>query len=75
MPTEAEIEKWQARLTQAEDALHELLTGAQVVRVEYDGDMQEYTRTTEDRLRAYIRELQGKLGLVRKRPRSRRVSF
>ncbi|MBB3995298.1 hypothetical protein GGR95_002953 [Sulfitobacter undariae] len=73
MPTETE--KKQARLDQAEQALHDLLTGEQVVRVEYDGDMQEYTRTTEHRLRAYIQELKIDLGLVVKKARSRRVLF
>jgi hypothetical protein len=73
MPTDTET--LQARLTQAEDALHQLLTGAQVVRIEYEGDTQEYTRASEDRLRRYIRELRVALGQIPKRTGSRRVLF
>lgn len=75
MTTMTKSETLQLRLDQAETALHDLLTGAQVVRVEYDGDTQEFTRSSEGKLRRYIRELKTSLGQVTRRSSSRTVTF
>ncbi|SDE90429.1 gpW family head-tail joining protein [Limimaricola pyoseonensis] len=64
----------QARLDEAEGALHQLMTGSQVVAVGYDGDRQEYSRANEAGLRRYIRSLKRQLGQA-VGTRSRRVIY
>ena len=53
----------QARLAEAETALHALSTGRQVVEVERNGKKLKYTPTDVGGLRAYIAELKRALGL------------
>lgn len=64
-------EKLQARLDQAENALHLLMTGQQQVEVQYDGHTVKYTSATSSGLRAYITELEVKLG--KKKGRSKAI--
>ncbi len=52
----------QARLDEAEQALHELLTGRRAVTVDYDGTRTQFTAAEEAKLRAYIDELKRQLG-------------
>ncbi len=73
MPTENEI--LLERLGAAETALHELLLGGGVVKVDYDGHMTEFTRANETGLRRYIAELKRKTGQVCGGRMSRRVIF
>lgn len=63
-----------ARLAEAEDALHRLLTGAQEVSIEYEGSATTYSRSSEAGLRQYIRELKKQLGQP-VASRSRRVVY
>lgn len=53
----------QARLTEAEEALHRLQIGEQTASVGYDGKSVSYTQANIGALRAYIRELEAALGL------------
>lgn len=64
----------EARLSEAETALHDLMMGATVVRCEYDGGSTEFTRTSEDKLRRYIASLKRDLGQDVS-ARTRRVVF
>ena len=61
--TEEERTLYTARLTEAEGALHNLLTGqhARVV-VDSNGERIEFTAANADKLRAYIAQLQIALG-------------
>lgn len=52
----------QARLVEAEAALHKLMLGNQRVTVSYDGKSVTYTAATAAGLRAYIVELRAQLG-------------
>ena len=52
----------EARLAEAEDALHRLMIGVQEVSVEYDGHSTTYARGSEEKLRRYIRDLRQQLG-------------
>ncbi len=52
----------QARLTEAETALHKLVMGSKEVTVSYDGKSVTFAQTDESRLRSYIAELNSKLG-------------
>ncbi|MBO9451454.1 hypothetical protein J7426_14365 [Tropicibacter sp. R16_0] len=63
------------RLTSAEEALHKLMTGTQVVSVDYDGAATTFSKASEVQLRRYIRELQRKLGKPSSGRSSRRVAF
>lgn len=55
---------YQARLTEAETALHDIMLGGSVrVFVDQNGERVEYTATSADRLRAYIMNLRVSLGL------------
>ncbi|ASV87135.1 gpW family protein [Ochrobactrum quorumnocens] len=65
----------QKRLTEAQDALHRLLTGAATVQLSYQGESVTYTTADEGKLRNYIRELESQLGLAPSRSRARRVVF
>lgn len=56
---------YQARLTEAEGALHTLLMGGQArTYVDQNGERVEYTAANAGRLRAYIAELKLKLGVT-----------
>lgn len=66
-------EKLEAQLAEAEDALHRLLTGGQVTKVDYDGHGTEFAKPNEAALRRRINELKRKLGYGRSG--SRRISF
>ncbi len=53
------------RLKEAEDALHELLTGERaMVYVGQSGERVQYQAVSTDRLRAYIADLRSQLGLA-----------
>lgn len=60
----ATTEELQTRLTEAETALHRLMTGQSTARISYDGRDVEYTRAKVGDLRAYISELKSSLGLT-----------
>lgn len=53
----------QARLTEAEAALHDLQTGRREVSVGYDGRSVTFTQASIGQLRAYIADLKSQLGL------------
>ncbi|WP_439273556.1 gpW family head-tail joining protein [Pseudochrobactrum sp. HB0163] len=66
----------QARLTEAETALHKLMVGNATVQLSYQGESVTFTTADEGRLRLYIRELRMQLGLEStSRTRTRRVVF
>lgn len=67
----SEKEILEARLSEAETALHSLMIGQSVTVVDYDGRSTRYAPSDEGRLRAYIRELQQSLG---KGPRRRAIA-
>lgn len=53
----------QQRLDEAEDALHRLMTGAQVVQFrDANGEQLSYTAANAARLRGYIADLKRQLG-------------
>ncbi|WP_065329955.1 gpW family head-tail joining protein [Tritonibacter mobilis] len=58
-------EKLEAQLAESEDALHRLMTGGQVTKVDYEGHGTEFARPTEQGLRRRINELKRKLGVSR----------
>lgn len=64
----------QARLDEAEDALHRLMIGASVVEVSYEDHQTKFTRADEAKLRRYIQQLKRDLGLP-VASASRRVAF
>lgn len=64
----------QARLAEAEAAMHALMTGTQEVSVQYEGHETTFSRTSEDRLRRYIDSLKRQLGMPTGR-RSRRIVY
>lgn len=58
-----------ARLEEAEDALHLLLTGTQEVRIQYDNTSVQYTQANIAELRLYIATLKGEVdSTLRRRP-------
>ncbi|MEN5297727.1 gpW family head-tail joining protein [Brucella sp. TWI559] len=65
----------QQRLTEAQNALHKLLTGAATVQLSYQGESITYTTADEGRLRSYIKQLEAQLGIAPARTRARRVVF
>ena len=63
---------WEARLTEAETALHQVMVGTGVASLSYDGETVTYTRSSAAQLRAYVNELQKALGkITQSRPRGR----
>lgn len=56
------------KLTEAKAAYHQLMTGKKVVRLQKDGRMVDYGRANVHELRNYISDLEGQLGLSRRRP-------
>ncbi|MEI4485607.1 gpW family head-tail joining protein [Frigidibacter sp. MR17.14] len=64
----------EARLSEAEDALHRLSIGAMEVEIRYEGHSVKYTMSTEARLVAYINRLKRDLGQP-VAARSRRVRY
>ena len=67
---------WEARLTEAETALHKVMVGTGVASLAYDGETVTYTRANVARLQAYVNELQTALGkTTRSRPRARTFTF
>ncbi len=59
------------QLTEARDALHLLITGQGMVRVQRDGKMVEFTPANRRDLEIYITQLEGQLGVgaqARRRP-------
>ena len=52
----------EARLAEAEAALHDLLVGKKAVQVDYDGRRTAFAAGEEGKLRQYIQELKGALG-------------
>ncbi len=65
----------QQRLTEAQNALHKLLTGTATVQLSYQGESVTYTTADEGKLRSYIKELEAQLGIASARVRARRVVF
>lgn len=65
----------QSRLTQAETALHKLLTGDATVQLSYQGESVTFSLADEGRLRRYIAELRAQLSGGASRTRARRVVF
>ncbi|GGG59822.1 hypothetical protein GCM10011415_02220 [Salipiger pallidus] len=64
----------EARLEEAEEALHQVLIGQSVTVTAYDGHRTEYGPAKEGELRRYIGSLKRELGRGRG-PGSRRVVF
>lgn len=56
-----------ARLEEAEDALHLLLTGTQEVEIQYDQTRVKYTQANIDELRRYIALLKGEIDTTKRR--------
>jgi hypothetical protein len=57
----ADLATLQARLAEAEDAYHKLVTGTKVVKVEHGDMRQEYTKAELGMLRAYIADLRSQI--------------
>ncbi len=56
------------RLDEAETALHALMMGRREISVAYEGKSVTYTRANMADLRAYIAELEGRIGVGGRRP-------
>jgi len=65
----------QARLAEAEEALHRLLTGTAAVRLRFQERDTWFEAGDAGRLRSYIGELKAQLGLGKARQGARRVVF
>lgn len=65
----------QQRLTEAEEALHQVMVGQSVTVVGYDGHRTEFAPADESRLRRYIQSLRRQLGQPAGQRGSRRVAF
>ena len=63
----------QTRLQEVENAIHDLMTGQKEVSVKYEGTEVTYSKARLSDLRLYKAELEGKLGLRRRR--SVRVTY
>lgn len=63
------------RLSEAEQALHILLTTGGVIELTHNGKIMRWSRQNIANLRVYIAELRSQIGLAGGRPRARRVSF
>jgi len=50
------------KLTQARQALHDLLTGTAVVSLTIEGEQVQYNRANQAALRSYIQELEAECG-------------
>lgn len=59
----------QARLTDAETALHKLMTGSMEASTSFDGFTTSWSKTNIGDLRAYIGQLKSELGLSSARKR------
>ena len=55
----------QQQLTEAELALHQLITGRSVVSVSVDGVTTQYTQASIESLRSYVSSLKSELGVTR----------
>lgn len=71
----ATSEELQARLTEAEGALHNLLMGMSEIEISYEGRTVKYTPTSIPNLRSYIASLQKQLGKSTGRSGAISVSF
>jgi hypothetical protein len=71
----ATTEELQARLDEAQSALHKVMIGKQTVRIVYDGVEYGYSPANVGDLRAYILELQVQLGQKTGRCRASKVWF
>ncbi|MDD9738437.1 gpW family head-tail joining protein [Marinovum sp. SP66] len=65
----------EARLTEAQTALHALMVGQSATVVGYDGHRTEFAPVDEVKLRRYIQQLKRDLGQVGPGGMSRRVRF
>ncbi len=72
MADQATMQAW---LTEAETALHLLMTGASAVSVTHKGKSVTFRKTDVPTLRAYIAELKSKLGLGGRRSPPMGVMF
>lgn len=63
----------QQELNEARDAYHKLVTGRSLVSVSVDGVTTQYTQADIGNLRAYIENLEAKLGGARNRRGPARV--
>jgi polyhydroxyalkanoate synthesis regulator phasin len=57
----ADLTTLQTRLSEAEDALHKLLTGQKAVSVSDEGQSVTFTQSNIEELRAYINELRNQI--------------
>ncbi|MCV6612009.1 MAG: gpW family protein [Amphritea sp.] len=57
----------QQQLTEARDALHQLIVGKKAVKIQKEGRMVEFTPTTRRDLEQYIKQLEIELGLGNRR--------
>lgn len=71
MATTEQLTEW---LSEAEAALHALVTGAQEVRIRYKDKEVQYTQASIAQLRGYISDLKAQLGQGRP-ARARRIVF
>ncbi len=65
----------QARLSEAETALHALMTGTKAVNVDYDGRRVTFQMTSRATLEAYVDRLKRELGETPRRRRAPGVRF
>ncbi|WP_146592214.1 gpW family head-tail joining protein [Puniceibacterium confluentis] len=65
----------ETQLSEAEAALHRVMTGDSVTVVGYEGHRTEFTPVDESRLRRYIQSLKRQLGQSGSGSGSRRVIF
>lgn len=65
----------ETQLLEARDALHNLMTGQSVVRIQRDGKLVEFTQASKRELTAYIASLESQLGSSGRRRRPGRLSW
>ena len=65
----------QARLNEAEQALHAVLVGNKTVEIDYGDRKVRYDKTNVGELRAYIADLKTELGVTSRRRRAITVNF
>lgn len=70
-------QEWEARLVEAQSALHSRLLGKQPTSLSYDGESISYATSSIAQLRAYISQIEQALGSSSRlsRPRAKRVIF
>lgn len=71
----ADLATLQSRLSEAEAALHRLMTGAQVVQVGYADQQATYGRAQAPALQAYIASLKSQIAAAEGSAAGRRVAL